>query len=333
MPVVYLYRTGLLDFPTHKKNGRIGAENPKGGDRFGKAFSVGFDRWSHQVWQTGGGCLQNLFRIAEEKHAKIRVGAADDGIAYQGITEHLPFQLVFKEEHQAEDFETAVKRVPLECRKRKRVELPTGDVAVFPDITVEVHSIQRTDWQGDLVCIVEDHYEKIWVNAEPSPEYDMDGSDVSLDTETRLRMLEREDSPNFFRQNPLRCLIVRQADIGNPNNIVFMSRLLYQHLNVINSTEGIPQFYFRYVVHCEQHQQGLLNNKPIPMFETTLDIVFKDEDAKNHLTAYFKNPTDVNQTTIRGVAYFIFPNLFSLTTLLRPRPKKPLPDGLLMIVC
>jgi hypothetical protein len=35
-----------------------------------------------------GGCRQRLFRIAEEKLAKTRVGIADDGIAYQGI---MPF--------------------------------------------------------------------------------------------------------------------------------------------------------------------------------------------------------------------------------------------------
>jgi hypothetical protein len=35
-----------------------------------------------------GGCRQRLFRIAEEKLARTRVGVADDGIAYQGI---MPF--------------------------------------------------------------------------------------------------------------------------------------------------------------------------------------------------------------------------------------------------
>ena len=121
------------------------------------------------------------------------MGAADDGIAYQGITKHLQFQLVFKEKYQAEDFETTVMKIPRENGKRKRVEFAT-DAAVVPDIIVEVSSSQRTDWLGDLVRIEEDQYEKIGGNAEPSSEYDMDGhsqtSAVSVDTETRLRMTE-----------------------------------------------------------------------------------------------------------------------------------------------
>lgn len=264
-----------------------------------------------------GGCRQRLFRIAEEKHAKTRVGTADDGIAYQGITKHLQFKLVFREEAQAEEFRTAVKKIPLEYRKRKRVELPAGAVVV-PDISVEFQPIQRANWDGYLDLVEEDQYEKIDGDAEPSPEYDLDAytqtSVVSVNAETRLRMLEREDSRNLFRQKPEKCHIVRQADdpdnIKNPNNIVYMSRFLHQQLDVIDSTEGIPQFYFRYVTHSEQLQQGLWNNKPIPVYETTLEIVFKDEEAKNELTVYFKNPTDVNQTTIRVVAYFPDPREF-----------------------
>jgi hypothetical protein len=58
------------------------------------------------------GCRKRLFRIAEEKHAKTRVGVTADGISYQGITKHLQFKLVFREETQAEEFETAVEKVP-----------------------------------------------------------------------------------------------------------------------------------------------------------------------------------------------------------------------------
>jgi hypothetical protein len=86
-----------------------------------------------------------------------------------------------------------------------------------------------------------------------------------------------------------------------------MSRFLHQQLDVIDSTEGIPQFYFRYVAHSEQHHQGMLNNKPTPVYETTLQVVFKDDEAKNELTVYFKNPTDVNATTIQLIAYFPTP--------------------------
>jgi hypothetical protein len=162
-----------------------------------------------------------------------------------------------------------------------------------------------------LALVEGDQYEKIENDFEPSPEYDFDTysltSDVTVNQETRLRMLEREDSRNLFRQKPEKCHIVRQAERTNPNNIVYMSRFLHQHLDGIDSTEGIPQFYFRYVAHSEQHHQGMLNNKPTPVYETTLQVVFKDDEAKNELTVYFKNPTDVNATTIQLIAYFPTP--------------------------
>jgi hypothetical protein len=260
-----------------------------------------------------GGCRQRLFKIAEEKHAKTRVGVADDGILYQGITKHLQFKLVFEEKPQAEEFRTAVKNILSEYRKRKLGDLSSA--MVVPDINVEFQPIQKENWEGDLSLVEGDQYEKIENDFEPSPEYDFDTysltSDVTVNQETRLRMLEREDSPNLFRQKPEKCHIVRQADdptsIKNPNNIVYMSRFLHQQLDVIDSTEGIPTFYFRYVAHSEQHLQGMFNNKPTTVYETTLQVVFKDDEAKNVLTLYFKNPTDVNETTIQLIAYFPAP--------------------------
>eukprot|EP01031_Cornospumella_fuschlensis_P029375 gene29375-35460_t len=256
-----------------------------------------------------GDCRQKLFRIAEEKHAKTRVGIADDGIYYQGITKHLQFTLVFKEEAQVEEFRSTVKKIPREYRKRKFVDL-FGDEIVLPDIIVEFQPIQRLNWEGDLDLVEEDQHGGD--ADEPSPEYDLEAftqtSAVSVNAETRLRMLETEDSYMLFRQKPEKCRIVRLADdpnsINNPNNIVYMSRFLHQQLDVVGSTEGIPQFYFRYVAHSAQHQPGTLNNVPTPVYETSLDIVFKDEEAKSELAGYFNNPTVVNQTTIRLVAYF-----------------------------
>lgn len=238
-----------------------------------------------------------LFSIAEDHHANIRLGATADGISYQGITKHLQFKLVFEEQFQAEGFRMAV---------------------VLPDISVEFEPIQRVSWTGDLDLVDEEDHARIERYATPFCEDDLDAytqmSAVSLDAETKLRMLEREDSCHLFRQKPIKCHIVKPADapecINNPNNIVYMSRVLYQYLDTINSTEGIPQFYLRYVLHSETPQQGLWNNQPVVVYQTMLDIVFKDEVAKDTLTVYFKNPTDVNQSTIRVGASFPNPREF-----------------------
>lgn len=265
------------------------------------------------------GCRYRLYRIAEDSHAKIRVGVPDDGISYQGVTKHLQFKLVFEEKVQAEDFETAVKKIPLEYRKRKRTEESTASVVV-PDIEVEAQPIQRLVFEGGLIRIEEDQYGRIVGDADPSPDYDAVAytqiSAVSINDETRLRLLEREDSPMLFRQKPEKCHLIRQADHEahrkNPNNIVFMSRFLHQHFDAIDSTEGIPTFYFQYVRHSTQPIQGLVNRWPTPVYETLMRVVFKDEEAKNELIKYFKNPTEVNQTTIELSVFFPDPQQFAL---------------------
>lgn len=255
------------------------------------------------------GCRCRLYRIAEDNHGKARVGENDDGISYLEMTKHLQFRVVFKEEVQAENFETQVRRIPLEYRKRKYAESTN---AVVPDITTETEMIRVENWSGDLRRIWQEDYEKIEGDTDPSPEYDATSyehaSVVSINDETRLRLLERENSRNFFRQKPEKCHIVRRADDAgnsrNPNNIVYMSRFLHQHFDVIDSTEGIPTFYFQYVNHNAQHIQGLINNKPVLMYETTVKVVFKDEEAMNELSSYFKNPTIVSQTEVLLTAYF-----------------------------
>jgi hypothetical protein len=231
------------------------------------------------------------------------------------MTKHLQFRIVFKDESSAENFETQVRRIPFEYRKRKYAE---NTSVVVPDIAAETSMIRLDDWNGGLVRIWQDDYEKIEGDIDPSPEYDAisyeHASVVSVNSETRLRLLERENSRNFFRQKPEKCHIVRRADdadnADNPNNIVFMSRFLHQHFDVIDSTEGIPTFYFQYVEHHPQHIQGLIKNKPSPVYETIVKVVFKDEEAMNELSSYFNNPAIVSQTEIHITAYFPDPSQF-----------------------
>jgi hypothetical protein len=183
------------------------------------------------------------------------------------ITKHLQFKSVFEEKPQAKEFRTAAKNILSEFRKRKLGDLSSA--MVVPDIVVEFQPIQKENWEGTLSLVEGDQYEKIENGIEPSSDYGFDTysltSGVSVNQEARLRMLEREDSPNLFRQKPEKCHIVRQADdptrIKNPNNIVYTSRFLHQQLDGIDSTEGTPQFYFRDVAHSKQHHQGMLNNK------------------------------------------------------------------------
>jgi len=264
------------------------------------------------------GCRYRLYRIAEENHAKTRLGVSEDGILYQGVSSHLQFQVVFKDENQAEDFETAVKKIPLEYRKRKRTDEECYDIVV-PDIEVEVEPIQRLVWTQRLIRIEEGDYQKNTEDENPSPDYNLSythTSVVTINNEVRLRLLEREDSIMLFRQKTEKCHIIRRADNKsiekNPNNIVFMSRYLHHHFDAIDSTEGIPTFYFLYAGHNRSPTQGLVNNWPTAVYETVIHVVFKDEEAKNTLTPFFKNPTALNETTIEITAFFPDPEQFKL---------------------
>ena len=114
--------------------------------------------WSYKVAKIRCDFRQRLHRIAEEKHAKTRVGIADDGISYLGITKYLQSSLVFKDEALAEDFETAVEKIPLEYRKRKRMELSEGST-IAPDVEVRIQPIQRSN--GRSICCHDRRYRTI----------------------------------------------------------------------------------------------------------------------------------------------------------------------------
>jgi hypothetical protein len=68
------------------------------------------------------------------------------------------------------------------------------------------------------------------------------------------------------------------------------------------------------------------------VYENTLQVVFKDDEAKNELTVYFKNPTDVNATTIQLIAYFPTPLEFDYCFRIKAEEmiaKRAFNDGLL----
>jgi hypothetical protein len=267
--------------------------------------------------KTRAGCRHKLYKLAEECHAKTRLGVPDDGISYQGVSAHIQFKMVFKEEFQAENFYSSVKKISQEYNLRKPFN-ECMNSNIVPDICVEVLRIQCEVWEADLVLIEEDQYQKIAGDVDPSPDYDpmtsTQASAVSIDDETRLRLLEREDSVQLFRQKAEQCHIVSRksdkANAGNPNNIVYMSRLLHQHFDAIDSTEGIPTFYLRYVCHSSQSVRGVVKKKPSAVYETKLQVVFKDEEAKNLLCRFFIRPAAVDQTTIEISAFFPDPLQF-----------------------
>lgn len=258
------------------------------------------------------GCRFLVFEQAEKAHGKLRVGS-EDGIWYdEKSSSNLCFQIVFKIEVQAEEFETSIKKIPLRYRKR-----PHSDE--LNDIAVVLSKIETVkNFCGDLERISTDQYGRL-SGTDLSPDFDAFSYvstvvAVEVTEETRLRLLDREDSVELFRQKPEQCHIISRKVKEysmNPNNIVFMSRSLHQQYDALDSTEGVSQFYLMYVRHDAVSHLGIVNEKPCPVFTTVVHVVFIDEAAKSTLSHKFKHFTDMNSTTIELTLCFPNPMLFA----------------------
>mmetsp|Transcript_9047 Transcript_9047/g.12527 ORF Transcript_9047/g.12527 Transcript_9047/m.12527 type:complete len:339 (-) Transcript_9047:188-1204(-) len=256
------------------------------------------------------GCRYSLYQLAEESHGKVRNGLTSDGIYYDAGSPHLKFQLLFSGEHQAEDFESRVYNIPGNYRKKANAESDT-------DISVELGAIMRILISPDikLVRVMAVQYEKLEDGENASPDFDVfsnsNTSVVEITAETKLRLVEKEDSKSLFRQKPEKCHFISQSkykeDKYNPNNIIFMSRNLHQQFDAIDSSEGIPMFYLEYVSHDPTPIQGLVNGLPYPVYPTQVNAVFKDEVAKSVLSVDFKKHTVISSTVIQFILHFPSP--------------------------
>jgi len=260
------------------------------------------------------GCRYSVFDLAEKHHGKVRVGVDSDGIGYNEVSAtNLDFQIVFKEESQAEDFETAVKKIPLVYRKR-----PFASEEV-PDISVTLEKLEVIKCTTELVRILSEQYKKS-TGTDVSPDFDVYSYVstvvcVELNDETRLRLVDREDSIELFRQKPEECHIISRkvkAYSRDPNNIVYMSRSLHQQYDALDSTEGVAQFYLQYVRHDTVGHQGIVNKKTCNVFTTVVRVVFIDAVAKSALSPKFKMFTDVDLTRIEITLDFTDPLLFNV---------------------
>jgi hypothetical protein len=82
---------------------------------------------------------------------------------------------------------------------------------------------------------------------------------------------------------------------------------LHQQFDAIDSSVGIPSFYVLYAGHSQAPVSGVLNKKPCPVYETRVNVVFKDEVAMSALGPFFKLYTVISGTVIQLVLYFPAP--------------------------
>ena len=264
-------------------------------------------------------CRFKVYQIAEKCHAKVRANS-DDGIYYVGDSKDLTVQVVFEEQQQYEDFQSEMKRLPLQYRKRKSL-----DESVVTDIVVNEmsHQVEMVDYRG-INRIFEDQYQKIENEAIVSSE-DCDGlsemnesyvSTVYLTDAVILKLFDKVDSSAMYKTKPEKCHLKSQSkyadDAKNPNNIVYMSRFLHEHFDGISKINYVPTFLVQYMRHSEQFIRMAVDGRDVDVGETTVRIVFKTEEDKNVLCPYFRDYSVVSSTEIEFMLYFENPTEFSV---------------------
>jgi hypothetical protein len=91
-----------------------------------------------------------------------------------------------------------------------------------------------------------------------------------------------------------------------------MSSTLHEQFDGINSSERIPMFYIEYVAHDPIPIQGIVQEKPCSVYETTIKAVFKDEEAMTVLSYSFRPHTIISETEIQFVLHFPSPEEFKI---------------------
>ena len=259
------------------------------------------------------GCRYLVYELAQKFHGKVRIGESSDGVHYnETATHNLDFQIVFKDESNAEAFENEVSDIPLKYGKRPNDSDSVSDIQV---VLQEIIVIENNS--AKLSRIKKTHYTKI-DGTDVSPDFDAWSYTTSviavdINDETRLRLVDREDSIQFYHQKPESCHIISRKfkeSANDPNNIVYMSRFLHQQYDVIDSTEPVSQFYLKYIRQDASPQRGIVNKKTCDVYATTVHVVFIEEETKKNLSPFFKRFTNVSLDTIEITLSFPDPLKF-----------------------
>ena len=168
------------------------------------------------------GCRYLVYESAQKCHGKVRIGVSSDGIHYnETATRDLDFQIVFADEIKAEEFENAAMDIPLYYRKRPH---DSDDVSGIQVVLQKIIVIENNS--AELSRIMKTHCGKIDVSPDVDVwSYTTSVIAVDINEETRLRLVDREDSVELFRQKPELCHIISKTlkqYSSDPNNIVYL---------------------------------------------------------------------------------------------------------------
>jgi hypothetical protein len=226
---------------------------------------------------------------------------------------------MFKELILCDDFQSAVREIPLHYRKRGR-DLPEDDLAIHDSVTEVsvskflISSLKRV-FYNDYQPIADDPNRSAPCDAASDFTDSSYVSAVFMSDEVRLRLIDSETSTFMFRKKPEKCHLKSQTkypDLKNdPNNIVYLSRQLHEYFDGISQQTGVPAFTLNYVRHDPQVVTRVCDgNNTLHVYETTVSVVFRTEQDKAILSPYFKDHRDVTVMRIEFCLYFEDPEAF-----------------------
>lgn len=263
-----------------------------------------------------------VYKVAEKYHAEFRPGSSDgpdgpDGITYDN--DNLKVKLVFRDIRDCQDFQSAVREIPLHYRKRSR-NLPEDDLMITDSVTKInvpeslISNLKRVfynDYQpisddpnrSGLCDTASDFTDRSYV------------SDVFVTEEVRLKLVDAESSTSMFLKKPEKCHLKSQSTFkelkNDPNNIVYMSRQLHEYFDGIGQTDGVPAFVMTYKKHDPQVITRVFDDdRTLHVYETTVSVLFRTELIKSILSPFFKDHRDVTTKRIEFCLYFEEPEDF-----------------------
>ena len=246
-----------------------------------------------------------VFQLAQQFRGHLT--SSVNGIGIEGLD--IVVDVCFKDEPGLLDFQGALIN---QCGRKRRLD--DNDEPYSYSIINEV--ISRLYFYQNLVRILGNDYMHHHADndddANNSPLCDSEGDSLSIysaelaniyEAEVRVQMLENHNAYHLFGQDPEVCHIKDKASCNkskkeatDTNNHLYMSRLLHQHFDGIETTpKKTPSFIVRYLSHedalvdCPIWDNAHVLNPAVKRQKVTVEIVFRDKAYCDNLQIYLRN--------------------------------------------
>ncbi len=256
-----------------------------------------------------------VYKATEKYLAKVRPGTTD-GIGYHN--DDLKIKLVFEDKRDCEYFQSAVREIPLDYRKRSRNlpedDLTISDIVVKESVSESVILSLKRIFYYDYQSLTDDPNRSAMCDT--ASDF-TDGSYVSavfVNDAVRLRLIDSETSTFMFRKKPEKCHLKSQSKFpvlkNDPNNILYLSRPLHEYFDGISQDNGVPAFILTYVKHEPEIITRICDGNILHVYETMVTVTFRTELDKTMLSPYFRDHIVKSQTRIEFCLYFENPEDF-----------------------